>query len=206
MQRNTFCKEIHFAKGTTKSVNDFSSMRLVILFFIVMAAQGLVDEEELRLVCSAQEATIGRVLKGWEKGLIHAHLQKEKYKDISRADRDKIPNFDKLMKSVSNKINAMKRRRDYDANVLPTGKVPRTQAERQQRASSSAPSSKPLLIILRMLMLMVLQVRDQEVPEAREARLAQLREHNAVVNRFVCIFFSSKLQAVVDNLGKQCQN
>ena len=102
-------------------------MRLVILFFIVMAAQGLVDEEELRLVCSAQEATIGRVLKGWEKGLIHAHLQKEKYKDISRADRDKIPNFDKLMKSVSNKINAMKRRRDYDANVLPTGKVPRTQ-------------------------------------------------------------------------------
>ena len=45
-------------------------MRLVILFFIVMAAQGLVDEEELRLVCSAQEATIGRFLKGWEKGLL----------------------------------------------------------------------------------------------------------------------------------------
>ena len=43
--------------------------------------------------------------------------------------------------------------------------------------------SKMLLMLLRM---MVLQVRDQEVPEVREARLAQLREHNAVVNRFVC--------------------
>ena len=41
------------------------------------------------------------------------------------------------------------------------------------------------------------------MPEAREARLAQLREHNAVVNRFVCIFFSSKLQAVVDNLDEE---
>ena len=73
-------------------------MRLVILFFIVMAAQGLVDEEELRLVCSAQEATIGRVLKGWEKGLIHAHLQKEKYKEKEDNDNEKDKYKDKEKK------------------------------------------------------------------------------------------------------------
>ena len=125
-------------------------MRLVLLLFTVMAGVAAVKEEELQRVCSRQENTLGRLLKDWERELVAADLRNEKLKALSREERAQIVDFDKViffmfashklnilmdkvMKSASNKINAMKRRPDFDNNILPPRKIPRTQAERQQR-------------------------------------------------------------------------
>ena len=138
-------------KRNTKSVDNFCSMRLVLLLFTVMAGVAVaVKEEELQRVCSMQENTLGRLLKDWERELVAADLRKEKLKAFSREERAQIVDFDKVifymfashklhilmdkvMKSASNKINALKRRPDFDNNILPPRKIPRTQAERQQR-------------------------------------------------------------------------
>ena len=137
-------------KRNTKSVNAFCSIRLVTLLFTVMAGVAAVEEEELQRVCAMQENTLGRLLKDWERKLLAADLRNEKLKALSREERAQIVDFDKVifsmfashklnilmdkvMKSASNKINAMKRRPDFDNNILPPRKIPRTQAERQQR-------------------------------------------------------------------------
>ena len=125
-------------------------MRLVTLLFTVMAGIAAVEEEELQRVCAMQENTLGRLLKDWERKVVAADLRNEKLKALSREERAQIVDFDKViffmfashklnilmdkvMKSASNKINAMKRRPDFDNNILPPKKIPRTQAERQQR-------------------------------------------------------------------------
>ena len=138
-------------KKNTKSVNAFCSMRLVLLLFTVMAGVAAVEEEELQRVCAMQENTLGRLLKDWERKLLAADLRNEKLKALSREERAQIVDFDKVIffmfashhklnilmdkviKSASNKINALKRRPDFDNNILPPRKIPRTQAERQQR-------------------------------------------------------------------------
>ena len=137
-------------KRNTKSVNAFCSIRLVTLLFTVMAGVVAVEEEELQRVCAMQENTLGRLLKDWERKLLAADLRNEKLKALSREERAQIVDFDKVifsmfashklnilmdkvMKSASNKINAMKRRPDFDNNILPPRKIPKTQAERQQR-------------------------------------------------------------------------
>ena len=53
-------------------------------------------------------------------------------------------------------------------------------------------------MLLILLCMMVLQVRDEEVPEAREARRALDRANHAMVKIFVCTSAWLRLQDVVD--------
>ena len=119
-----------FRKGTKKSVNNFFSMRLVVLFFIVMAALGMVEEEEIQQVCSMRETILGRVLQDWERKVVGAHLRNEKLKAMNQEERSQIPDFgkviffiarqnlnilmEKVIKSASNRFNALKRRPDFE--------------------------------------------------------------------------------------------
>ena len=115
-------------------------MRLVIVFFIVMAALGMVDEEEIQQVCSMRETILGRVLQDWERKVVGAHLQNEKLKAMNQEERAHVPNFDKVItfmfvrhnlnilmekviKSASNRFDALKRRPDFDESILPARKV-----------------------------------------------------------------------------------
>ena len=72
-------------------------MRLVVLFFIVMAALGMVEEEEIQQVCSMRETILGRVLQDWERKVVSAHLQNEKLKAMNQEERSQIPNFGKVI-------------------------------------------------------------------------------------------------------------
>ena len=124
-------------------------MRLVIVFFIVMAALGMVEEEEIQQVCSMRETILGRVLQDWERKVVGAHLQNEKLKAMNQEERAHVPNFDKVItfmfvrhnlnilmekviKSASNRFNALKRRPDFDESILPARKVAKSAAERKQ--------------------------------------------------------------------------
>ena len=123
---------------------------MFVTFLLILPSPKAVKEEELQKVCSMQENTLGRLLKDWERELVAADLRKEKLKAFSREERAQIVDFDKVifymfashklhilmdkvMKSASNKINAMKRRPDFDNNILPPRKIPRTPAQLMQR-------------------------------------------------------------------------
>ena len=80
MQRN------NIETQTKKSVNDFSSSRLVQLFF-AMAHLGVVDEEELEHVCSERETALDRPLHHWEMEALHLHLRSESLKAVSQEER-----------------------------------------------------------------------------------------------------------------------
>ena len=78
---------------TKKSVNDFCSMRHVWLFFFAMAHLGVVDEEELDVVCSERETVLNRRLHHWEREVIQLQLRNENLKAVSREERLHIPGF-----------------------------------------------------------------------------------------------------------------
>ena len=224
-------------KRNTKSVNAFCSIRLVTLLFTVMAGVAAVEEEELQRVCAMQENTLGRLLNGWERKAVAADLRNEKLKALSREERAQIVDFDKVIffmfdsqklyilmdkviKSASNKINALKRRPDFDNNILPPRKIPRTPAERMQRVGvkqelifemtivfscviKKTKSTETPVLLIRGLAKMgfefsslfgreeylernsTIQVRADETEEQTNARLSQMRIHNAEVNNIL---------------------
>ena len=109
----------------------------------------MVDEEEIQQVCSMRETILGRVLQDWERKVVSAHLQNEKLKAMNQEERAHVPNFDKVItfmfvrhnlnilmekviKSASNRFNALKRRPDFDKNILPARKLAKSGAERVQ--------------------------------------------------------------------------
>ena len=134
---------------TKKSVDDFCSMRHAWLFFFAMAHLGVVDEEELDVVCSERETVLNRRLHHWEREVIQLQLRNENLKAVSREERLHIPGFDKVVCSsfcshlldllivkeitaVRNRFNVLKRRPDFDEMILPARKVARSGAEREQ--------------------------------------------------------------------------
>ena len=118
-----------------------------------MAHLGVVDEEELDVVCSERETVLNRRLHHWEREVIQLQLRNENLKAVSREERLHIPGFDKVVCSsfcshlldllivkeitaVRNRFNVLKRRPDFDEMILPAKKVARTGAERQARRRS----------------------------------------------------------------------
>ena len=115
-----------------------------------MAHLGVVDEEELDVVCSERETVLNRRLHHWEREVIQLQLRNKNLKAVSREERLHIPGFDKVVcssfcshlldllivqeiKAVRNRFDALKRRPDFDEMILPAKKVARTGAERQAR-------------------------------------------------------------------------
>ena len=113
----------------------------------------MVDEEELKRVCSERETILDRPLHPWEREALHLHLRNESLKAVSREERLLTPGFDKVICScfgshlldllilkeitaVRNRFKVLKRRPDFDEMILPAKKVARTGAERQAKRRS----------------------------------------------------------------------
>ena len=109
----------------------------------------MVDEEELKRVCSERETILDRPLHPWEREALHLHLRNESLKAVSREERLLTPGFDKVIcssfgsylldllivkeiKAVRNRFDVLKRRPDFDETILPPRKVARSGAERVQ--------------------------------------------------------------------------
>ena len=88
-------------------------MLVKFLFFLAMAVPAAISVVELEEVCVEKEALLGRALEVWEKKIIEAFLQNERYKNMSKAERDKVPGFSKIMTASSNKLYSLKRRPDF---------------------------------------------------------------------------------------------
>ena len=118
-----------------------------------MAHLGVVDEEELDVVCSERETVLNRRLHHWEREVIQLQLRNENLKAVSREERLHIPGFDKVVcssfcshlldllivkeiKAVRNRFDVLKRRPDFDDMILPARKVARTEAERKAKSRS----------------------------------------------------------------------
>ena len=104
---------------------------------------GVVDEEELKRVCSERETILDRPLHPWEREALHLHLRNESLKAVSREERLLTPGFDKVIcssfgsylldllivkeiKAVRNRFDVLKRRPDFDETILPPRKVARS--------------------------------------------------------------------------------
>ena len=54
----------------------------------------MVDEEELKRVCSERETILDRPLHPWEREALHLHLRNESLKAVSREERLLTPGFE----------------------------------------------------------------------------------------------------------------
>ena len=144
-----------FEKKYISSLFEYSLPMLVkFLFFLAMAVPAAISVVELEEVCVEKEALLGRALEVWEKKIIEAFLQNERYKNMSKAERDKVPGFSKIMTASSNKLYSLKRRPDFREDILPPKKVAKTVVERMQKVGINIDvvdlrRSKPIIIILR---------------------------------------------------------
>ena len=77
---------------TKKSVLDFSTIIADVIFSVLMASQDEVDR-----VCQEREVALGRVLQGWEREIIKAHLFNEQLKSATPEERISIDNYKKVI-------------------------------------------------------------------------------------------------------------
>ena len=77
---------------TKKSVLDFSTIIADVIFSILMASQDEVDR-----VCQEREVALGRVLQGWEREIIKAHLLNEQLKSTTPEERISIDDYKKVI-------------------------------------------------------------------------------------------------------------
>ena len=77
---------------TKKSVLDFSTIIADVIFSVLMASQDEVDR-----VCQEREVALGRVLLGWEREIIKAHLFNEQLKSATPEERISIDNYKKVI-------------------------------------------------------------------------------------------------------------
>ena len=106
----------------------------VLLLFIIMASIA-VSKEELKEECLRREGILGRVLKTWEKEVLEAHIYHERMKAVPKEERAKIDGFSKMLTSAKNKFAALKRRPDFEEDILMPRKAAKTMAERQQKVN-----------------------------------------------------------------------
>ena len=79
-------------KQTKKSVLDFSTIIADVIFSVLMASQDEVDR-----VCQEREVALGRVLLGWEREIIKAHLFNEQLKSATPEERISIDDYKKVI-------------------------------------------------------------------------------------------------------------
>ena len=77
---------------TKKSVLDFSTIIADVIFSVLMASQDEVDR-----VCQEREVALGRVLLGWEREIIKAHLFNEQLKSATPEERISIDDYKKVI-------------------------------------------------------------------------------------------------------------
>ena len=104
----------------------------VLLLLIIMASI-VVSKEELTEECLKREEILGRVLKTWEKEILEAQIYHERIKDVPKEERANIDGFSKMLTSAYNKFAALKRRPDFEDDILMPRKAAKTMAERQQK-------------------------------------------------------------------------
>ena len=74
-----------FEKKYISSLFEYSLPMLVkFLFFLAMAVPAAISVVELEEVCVEKEALLGRALEVWEKKIIEAFLQNERYKNTMK--------------------------------------------------------------------------------------------------------------------------
>ena len=106
----------------------------VLLLLIIMASI-VVSKEELTEECMRREGILGRLLKTWEKEILGAHIYHERMKAVPKEERAKIDGFSKMLTSAKNKFAALKRRPDFEDDILMPRKAAKTMAERQQKVN-----------------------------------------------------------------------
>ena len=77
---------------TKKSVLDFCTIIADVIFSVLMASQDEVDR-----VCQEREVALGRVLLGWEREIISAHLLNEQLKSTTPEERISIDDYKKVI-------------------------------------------------------------------------------------------------------------
>ena len=85
---------------TKKSVLDFSTIIADVIFSVLMASQDsvlMVSQDEVDRVCQEREVALGRVLLGWEREIIKAHLFNEQLKSATPEERISIDNYKKVI-------------------------------------------------------------------------------------------------------------
>ena len=110
----------------------------VLLLFIIMASIAVSKEElkeELKEECMRREGILGRVLKTWEKEILEAQIYHERMKAVPKEERANIDGFSKMLTSAYNKFAALKRRPDFNDDILMPKKAAKTMAERQQQVN-----------------------------------------------------------------------
>ena len=78
---------------TKKSVLDFSTIIADVIFSVLMMA----TQDEVDRVCKEREVALGRVLQGWEREIIEAHLFNEQLKSATPEERISIDNYKKVI-------------------------------------------------------------------------------------------------------------
>ena len=106
----------------------------VLLLLIIMASI-VVSKEELAEECKKREEILGRVLKTWEEEILEAQIYHEKMKDVPKEERANIDGLSKMLTSAKNKFAALKRRPDFEDDILRPRKTAKTMAERQQKVN-----------------------------------------------------------------------
>ena len=106
-----------------------------LLLLLIIMAHVVVSTEELREACGKKESTLGRLLETWEKQILEAQIYHEKMKAVPKEERANIDGFSKMLTSAYNKFAVLKRRPDFDEDVLLPRKAARPMAERQQNVN-----------------------------------------------------------------------
>ena len=78
---------------TKKSVLDFSTIIADVIFSVLMMA----TQDEVDRVCKEREVALGRVLQGWEREIIKAHLLNEQLKSTTPEERISIDDYKKVI-------------------------------------------------------------------------------------------------------------
>ena len=102
-----------------------------VLLLLIIMAHVVVSAEELREACAEKESTLGRLLKTWEKQVMEAQIYHEKMKAVPKEDRANINGFSKMLTSAYNKFAVLKRRPDFDEEILLPRKTAKTMAAKQ---------------------------------------------------------------------------
>ena len=106
----------------------------ILLLFIIMASI-VISKEELKEECMRREGILGRLLKTWEKEILEAQIYHERMKAVPKEERANIDGFSKMLTSAYNKFAALKRRPDFEDDILMPRKAAKTMAERQQKVN-----------------------------------------------------------------------
>ena len=102
-------------------------------------ASTVASKEELRKAlqeeCIRREGILGRLLKTWEKDILEAQIFHETLKAVPKERRANIVGFSKMLTSAYNKFAHLKRRPDFNDDILMPRKSAKTMAERQQKVN-----------------------------------------------------------------------